>query len=323
MRAARPVASLLALAAIALGAYVPNAVAGGSMQFKPLISGTVHQALFSIAFDGNHGLASGAGGQLMETTDGGNSWKPTAAGLSELSFLGVAIKQDHAIAVGQMGQVIYRAQGQGWTKATSGTDNRLLAVSVNASGLAVAVGGFGTVLKSADGGQTWEKIAPDWITIMPQGEEPHLYVSRVDDKGEITIAGEFGLILHSTDGGASWKTLHKGESSLFAMNIRADGVGYAVGQAGAILKTTDGGAKWTDLPVTTPSILLGVTSNASGQVYATGMHDMLVSTDDGATWSHATNPEITGAWYQGITSTDAQVLAVGHSGQIVRVKLIQ
>lgn len=321
MRAVKPAVSLFAIAAITLGAYAPNVVASGAMQFKPVVQGTAHQAIFSIAMDGNSGVVVGAGGQLMETADGGATWKQTAANVGELSLLGVGIAPGHAIAVGQQGQVFVRDQGKSWTKVESGTDNRLLAVSVNGAGVAVAVGAFGTVLKSADGGRTWEKASPEWVSIMPQGEEPHLYASYVDEKGAMTIAGEFGLILRSVDGGATWKTLHKGDASVFAMQFRADGVGYAVGQAGSILRTKDSGATWTQLPTSTPAILLGVTSSANGQVFVTGMHDMLVSTDDGASWSHASNPEITTAWYQGITSIDSKVLAVGHGGQVVSLKV--
>ena len=321
MRAVKPVVSLFALAAITLGAYAPNVVASGSMQLKPVIKGTAHQALFSIALDGATGVAVGAGGQLMESADGGTTWKQTVANVGELSLLGVGLSQGRAIAVGQMGQVYVREQGKTWSKATSGTENRLISVSVNSTGLAVVVGAFGTVLKSTDGGQNWEKISPEWMKIMPQGEEPHLYVSNVDEKGVITIAGEFGLILRSADGGATWKTLHKSDASVFAMQIRADGVGYAVGQAGSVLRTKDSGATWTQLPTSTPAILLGVTSTANGQVYITGMHDMLVSTDDGTSWNHASNPEITTAWYQGIASSDSKILAVGHAGQVVNVKV--
>lgn len=323
MRAVKPAVSLFAIAAITLGALAPNVVAAGAMQLKPVVTGTVHQALFSIALDGNAGVAVGAGGQLMESADGGKTWKQTTANVGELSLLGVGLSQSHAIAVGQQGQIFVRDQGKGWSKASSGTDNRLLSVSVNANGAAVAVGAFGTVLKSGDGGQNWEKVSPEWIKIMPQGEEPHLYVAHVDEKGVFTIAGEFGLILRSTDAGVTWKTLHKGEASVFAMQVRADGVGYAVGQAGSMLRTTDHGATWTQMQTSTPAILLGVSSTADGKVYVTGMHDMLVSTDDGTTWNHATNPEITTAWYQGITSSDARVLAVGNRGQIVSVKVNQ
>lgn len=321
MRAVKPAISLFAVAAITLGAYAPNVVASGSMQLKPIVTGTAHQALFSIALDGNVGVAVGAGGQLMESADGGNTWKATTANVGELSLLGVGISQGLAIAVGQQGEVFVREQGKSWSKATSGTDNRLLSVAMNNSGLAVAVGAFGTALKSTDSGQTWQQISPEWITIMPQGEEPHLYASHVDEKGVITIAGEFGLILRSADGGTTWKTLHKGDASVFAMQFRADGVGYAVGQAGSILRTTDSGATWTQLPTRTPAILLGVTSTANGQVFVTGMHDMLISTDDGVSWSHASNPEITTAWYQGITSSDSKVLAVGHAGRVVNLKV--
>ena len=208
-----------------------------------------------------------------------------------------------------------------WVKEDSGTDNRLFAVSVNSNGVAVAVGGFGTVLLSGNYGQTWKSVAPDWNRYAEQGEQPHLYDVHVDEKGVIILVGEFGLILRSRDNGASWQALHKGQASLFALELRADGGGYAVGQDGAVLRTADGGATWADVPTDTKAILLGVHSEPSGRVLITGMHDMLYSRNRGVSWSHLGGELIGTSWYQGVANTldGAPMLVVGNAGQILRV----
>jgi photosystem II stability/assembly factor-like uncharacterized protein len=312
---------LLAAASFALVAVGASAAADSPASIATIVSGTAHQALFSIALDDKLGVAAGAGGELLESTDAGASWKAVTPGLTELSLLGVAVRQGRAVAVGQQGLVLVRPQGKAWNKAVSGTSNRLFAVRLNAKGQALAVGAFGTVLKSDDGGEHWQPAAPQWISIMEQGEEPHLYDADIDDDGVFTIVGEFGLILRSSDGGASWKTLHKGEASLFAFNIRPDGVGYAVGQSGAMLRSSDHGNTWEALKLDTTAILLGVCSGADGQVVVTGLHDMLISNDDGKSWRHINSPEITASWYQTVVRPQAapSAFAVGHAGQIIRI----
>ncbi len=300
-----------------LGSAVLAADPPGALQ--AVVSGTPHEALFSIAFYGDVGIAVGAGGAVLESADGGKTWK-SAPPVTEVSLLSTSVDQGAALAVGQLG-VIVRMDGDGkWQKMDSGTQSRLLSVKVNSHGNAVAVGAFGTVLKSDDGGEHWASIAPaNWTDFAEQ--EPHLYIADIDDNGVITIGGEYGLLLRSSDSGAHWQILHKGEASLFSMQLRADGNGYAVGQNGTVLHTADHGASWDEVKVDTGANLLGVCAAADGHVVVTGMHDMLVSSDNGSTWRHEGGEEVLSSWYAGTTSppTGSGILAVGHSGQIVRI----
>jgi len=281
--------------------------------------GTPHEALFSIAFYGDVGIAVGAGGAILESADSGKTWK-SAPPVTELSLLSASVNQGTALAVGQLG-VVARMDGDGkWQKVDSGSQSRLLSVKVNAHGSAVAAGAFGTVLKSDDGGEHWASIAPaNWTDFAEQ--EPHLYIADIDDNGVITIGGEYGLLLRSSDSGAHWQALHKGEASLFSMQLRADGSGYAVGQNGTVLHTADHGARWDEVKVDTSANLLGVCVAADGHVAITGMHDMLLSSDNGSTWRHGVGEEVVSSWYAGTTAppAGAGILAVGHSGQIVRI----
>ena len=307
------------LLALCLG--VAAAAAEPAPPLQPVVSGTVHEALYGIAAHGEAMIAVGAGGAILESGDAGRSWKAAAGVPTSLALLAVAIADGHAIAVGQVGTVLVMDERGAWIKADSGTNARLFGVGVNASGRAVAVGAFGTAVKSEDGGHSWSSIAPDWKSFTASGEQPHLYGAVVDHAGVITVAGEFGLILRSTDGGASWKQLHKGDASLFAIDLHDPAAGFAVGQNGTILRSVDGGVTWTQVESGSSAILLGVRAIGSGRVVVTAMRDLLESRDGGLTWHDIARGEATTSWYQSMATAPQQqeVFAVGHSGQIIRV----
>lgn len=288
---------------------------------KPVVEGTVHDALFAVSFDGSKGLAAGAPGTILETTDGGQKWTPVKNVPTTLALLGVAVKGDHAIAVGQQGLILIRSGGE-WKKVESGSAERLLSVSVNAKGAAVAVGAFGTVLSSTDGGASWTAIKPAWDQYAEAGTEPHMYASAIDDNGSITIAGEFSLILRRDAGTSEWKSLNKGDASLFALFIGSNNIGYAVGQNGTVLRSDNNGDTWTKANAGTNAILLGVHASNDGKVVVTGMREMRYSGDSGQTWAGVTGGGVNTLWYQGIGQPEgsAAPLAVGQAGRILRIE---
>jgi photosystem II stability/assembly factor-like uncharacterized protein len=289
---------------------------------QTVVAGTAHEALFSLVLSGDAGVAVGAAGQLLESADAGKTWRPVTPAPTPLALLAVGIDSGRAIAVGQQGVILTRSESGRWTAVSSGTDARLLAVSLNSAGRIVAGGAFGVVLKSDDGGTHWASIAPKWADYTEQGADPHVYGVKVDMAGTITIDGEFGLILRSNDGGATWQGLRKGDASLFALDLRDDGGGYAVGQNGTVLRTRDGGSTWQPVDIGSTANLLGVASSANGTVYIVGMHELLASADDGRTWQRTTSPERALPWLAGVamTAESTAAVAVGYAGRIVRLE---
>ncbi len=314
-RFVRLTAFMLAAAAAAAMPQVRSSPA-----IAPVVSGTAHQALFAIAVDGSRAMAVGASGAILSSDDSGKNWRVNDNPPTSLSLLGLAMSRQCTLAVGQEG-LILKKTGEKWKTVKSGTDQRLFSVAVNAKGQAAAVGGFGTVLTSSDCGENWSAVSPRWAGYAEDGVEPHIYAVAVDAGGGITIAGEFGLILHSADSGKNWSLLHKGDASIFSLQLRDDGIGYAVGQSGCILRTADHGASWSALDSGSGAILLGVSSAPGGHVVVTGMREMLESGDDGKSWTHLADGDVRTAWYEGIGQSGpaAPVLAVGHSGRIIRV----
>lgn len=280
--------------------------------------GTAHDALFDVAFDGSYGIAVGGGGTVLESSDGGRSWAAGARPDTELALLGVALKGDRRFLVSQSGN-IYRHEGGGWVALESGTDARLFRVALGERGLVVVVGGFGTVLVSQDDGVTWSAPVFDWMEILDDYVEPHLYAAAVVGN-TVTIAGEFGLVLRSPDRGLTWEVVHRGVESIFDFTLDAKGEGLAVGQDGLVLGTSDGGRSWRRLTQLGETNLLGVWRSGP-RAFAAGIRGAYASHDGGQTWKPVTRSDIETGWYQAVASSavrDKPVL-VGHRGRILEM----
>lgn len=312
-------------AALCAGCVTAGAQAseqGGGM-LNVVHQGIVHDALYDVCLDGQSGLAVGLAGTVLSTNDAGLSWQDGSAGVSA-ALLGVSCGKAASLVVGQGGKILRKAGDSDWAKIDSGTDQRLLSVSANESGLAVAVGGFGTVLKSTDGGLTWAPQSFDWEAILNDFLEPHVYDVNVSAEGVITLVGEFDLVLRSADQGETWATVNKGDTSLFAVDFRDTTNGFAVGQDGKVVKTLDGGLTWTVMPVPTSENLLDVWSSGD-QVLVSGIRTLMRSRDDGLNWEVITEGDVTVQWYQalkGVTTSGGadSVVMVGHSGRIISIK---
>lgn len=307
--------------ALAAAALVSGAVGAAPAPVAPVVSGTVHQALFSIALDGKKGYAVGAMGEILHSEDGGASWKPSTPAPTPLALLGVSTSGGRTLAVGQQGLVLSLQTDGSWKKVDSGSKSRLFAVHLNPRGEAVAVGEFGTVLASSDGGQQWRSVAPTWADYTEHGEEPHLYDAAIDDKGTMTVAGEFGLILRSEDAGASWQVLHRGDASIFGLGFDGSGRGFAVGQVGTILRSDEQGRNWTALASGSGANLLSVRPLSHDVIVVSGVRGSLLSQDGGQSWQARTEGPLGGLWFADLAgAADGGVLAVGQAGQMVRLQ---
>ncbi|MGB0955775.1 MAG: WD40/YVTN/BNR-like repeat-containing protein [Panacagrimonas sp.] len=290
-----------------------------------LVEGIAHDALFSIDFDDSarHAVAVGAVATVIESSDGGRTWTRTAAApAGDHALLGIDLRGERRIAVGQSGLVVIKDGADGdWRKVDSGTDQRLLSVSANNKGLAFAVGAFGTVIRSTDGGQSWTPVQIDWTQWMTQAVvEPHMYDARVGEDGQVLLVGEFGTVIRSTDGGESWAQTHRADASLFSIDVGDQGVGMAVGQEGAAIKTTDWGQTWTPVDHGLGANLLGVYFGGDGLVVLAGMREMAISKDGGKRWRRLLDPEILTNWYSAVgPSADGGFVAVGQAGKIVHI----
>jgi photosystem II stability/assembly factor-like uncharacterized protein len=104
-----------------------------------------------------------------------------------------------------------------------------------------AVGNFGSIYHSADGGATWER--------RESGTKSPLFGVDFADATHGWAVGKSALVLRTDDAGRNWKrqkTPIPPEKHLFGIAVIDARTAWAVGDWGAIIATHDGGATWED-----------------------------------------------------------------------------
>ena len=94
----------------------------------------------------------------------------------------------------------------------------------------------GIILRTIDGGNTWESIQVDDIL--------NLHSVIFLDKETGYAVGDYGKIIKTENGGKDWVVQNTGNYILNDVFFIDQNKGYAVGNFSKILKTEDGGATW-------------------------------------------------------------------------------
>jgi photosystem II stability/assembly factor-like uncharacterized protein len=115
------------------------------------------------------------------------------------------------------------------------------------------VGTNGTILHTADGGNTWELqdsglLDPNKNFEMVMAEDIALNRVYFVDPEYGWACGEWGVILRTIDGGKTWELSDTGvDKTLFDVDFVNRSLGIAVGVDGIVIRTTDGGSSWKTL----------------------------------------------------------------------------
>lgn len=294
----------------------------------------LRQNLFSACFkNGNEGWTVGDLGRIFHTTDAGRSWRIHTAG-TKRPFVAVSCVGDKLWVAGQGGQIAHSPDGGlTWQVQPSGTTRNLLDIEFVNGTRGIAVGDFGTLLRTEDGGSTWSKISlPESIELPPdvaevvQPGDVILYNVSFADADRVWIAGEFGVILFSSDGGVTWTQQKSGvETTLFGVSAFDSQRAWAVGMEAVMLATEDGGATWVKQPVEMPKgFILPLYDIAVRGLYgwAVGNSGLLLhSVDSGKTWKAYPIPvHMAGSWFRGVALfPDGRGYIVGSRGLVLSV----
>ena len=170
---------------------------------------------------------------------------------------GVAI-EGRIVVVGQWGHILISDDnGQSWHQVDVPTRATLTAIFFFDRKLGWAVGHDAIILRTYDGGETWERVY-----YAPEEERPLFDVWFRDAEHGFAI-GAYGLLLRTTDGGDTWSSSEVGgkdwteasddfgEWNDFHLNhiARSDtGRLYVAAEAGKIYRSDDDGESWTSLP---------------------------------------------------------------------------
>lgn len=243
---------------------------------------------FNVDFsDSLNGVVVGASGVKLMTHDGGVTWTEnrdiaTYYSLYNVRMLNAAM----GLATGESGTVtVTTDSGKTWTHVNNGQKFTFTKFSFGDSSNGYAIGcagsrGCGIVVKTTDGGASWNEINALWGA---RG------IWFTDANHGIVVAFSDAFI--TTDGGGSWNTYSNvgAGNRLNDCMMRGDSA-WAVGEGGIIAYTSDAGTTWSR-PVS------GVGVTLSSVFFPDELHGTIVgdagtilhSTDGGATWSPQTS----------------------------------
>jgi photosystem II stability/assembly factor-like uncharacterized protein len=127
--------------------------------------------------------------------------------------------------------------------------DNLYAVKSLGADEAWAVGNFGSIYYTRDGGKSWDA--------RESGTKSPLFGIDFADGQNGWIVGKSALILHTTDSGKTWKPQKSAippDKHLFAVRALDTRTAWAVGDWGAIAVTHDGGDTWQDRSLGTATV---------------------------------------------------------------------
>jgi photosystem II stability/assembly factor-like uncharacterized protein len=225
---------------------------------------------------------------------------PTLLALSSLALGSIPLRAEGARARSQIVEDLYDVQlvnaQEGW-----------------------AVGAFGSVYHTIDGGKHWRAqgtpttqhlygvsftdAATGWAvgrsgTIIRTGDggahwvmqqshtSKHLFKVRFLDSREGWAVGDWGVVLQTVDGGVTWQDRSLGEDRvLYAIDFADRDTGWIVGELGSIRHTTDGGRTWARQQAGMEKTLFGLAVLSEDRAWAVGIDGLVVRTvDGGVTW---------------------------------------
>jgi len=204
----------------------------------------------------------------------------------------------------------------------------------------------GPVLKTTDGGATWQTVAG--ITevfsaiqfVTPTRGYMAGYAGRIersDDGGKTWqteryehagevlnslyfvdsehgfAAGGPGLFCRTINGGATWETIDtKRVEDFWAVRFQTPEHGWIVGEDGLILETTDGGRTWTQKKSGTTKALLGLAFTSTGTVVAVGQGGTVLRSEEDGNWNAVASG--TTAALNAVATAENTFRAVGTGG---------
>lgn len=264
--------------------------------------------LLDVARAGNRIVAVGERGHIVHSDDEGKTWRqakvPTRALLTAVHFpetaTGFAVGHDSTILVS-------RDQGETWTiqhsslfansppepSATREPDEEpypeedwdsgdapeereimsregvpLLDVWFGSAQSGIAVGAYGLLMQTADGGKTWV----DRSEAIPNPDGWHLNaVAGVPGSGNILfLAGERGTAYRSIDSGKNFIAIETPSDGSFFGLISTRNALYAFGLQGKVYRSSDLGESWNELDSNVTSGLNDACVSREGIVAITG-----------------------------------------------------
>ncbi len=214
--------------------------------------------------------AVGNNSTVIWSTDRGLTWedhsfatlnksgKEVAINFYGMDFLAYTYSEIYPVVCGDGGKIYKSTDGGGgnwnWQEITTITSNRLNSIGAITADIIIAVGEKGTIIRTSDGGTTWEdKSISDTSIYFNKILISTFYPSF--ERG--WIVGTKGKIYRTSDYGNNWFESFSGtDKDLNDISFRNPDDGIVAGDDGTVRYTSDGGFEWLE-----NTYLSGITSN--------------------------------------------------------------
>jgi len=248
------------------------------------------------------GWAAGHDGVVLHSSDGGKTWLRQLDG-RQLSTL-IAGHYEQQLQAGMPGAETLLKQAQ--DIARDGTALALLGIAFMDEQRGYAVGAFGLLIGTEDGGRSWQPmlqlidnpqglhlnairgqgadlfIAAERGTVFrrerdsgrfqaqPTGYPGSFFDLAVDD-GRVLAYGLRGHAFRSEDGGLNWQEASTGLDSSITAGVPVDGGFVLLSQGGRAIVSADQGRSFTPLPLERADLFAGVAGAGKDQLVAVGL----------------------------------------------------
>ncbi|UXJ55806.1 YCF48-related protein [Pseudomonas citronellolis] len=251
------------------------------------------------------GWAVGHDGVILHTADGGETWTKQLDGRDLLKQL-----TDHFQALAEKGDA-HASQYLDLVKLNfgNGPEQPFLGVWFENELNGYAVGAFGTLVATHDGGKSWES----WIEKIDNPNSFHLN-AIIGIAGQLYIASEQGTVFKLDHTQQRFVALSTGYSGSFFGVVGDQRFLFAHGLRGSAYRSTDGGLSWTRVETGSGAgLVAGVVNSNGALLLASQAGAVLRSDDQGKSFKplDSTHPYL----FAGLSLVDGdRVAIVGMSG---------
>ncbi len=225
------------------------------------------EMLTSLSFiDDKHGWATGHGGVIIHTEDGGENWEVQRESslqnqpLFDIQF----VSKNIGYACGAYDALLKTIDGgKSWSSLSTGVENIYSGLFFHDAENGFLVGEFGSLLKTSDGGESWKQMNIDDY----QGS---LFGITFLSRQKALAYGISGKLIISHDGGENWTDIPSGtEESLSMVAASGDDV-VIVGRSGIILLSNDSAKSFIKKQEPDNYTIAGVAAHSGGGFVGVG-----------------------------------------------------
>lgn len=271
-------------------------------------------------------VAVGQDAAILRRNAGSDSWQKVFDGY-DLTRLQIKALKKHQQALEQaiahpdedadIDELEYQLEETGFNledaeaELESGPNKPLLDIAIS-DGRLFAVGAYGTLLQSDDGGSSWQLQSH----LLDNPSRFHLNAITRSDDGSLVIVGESGLGFTSRDNGNSWTMLDLPYGgSLFGITAQNNtGNLVAFGLQGNLMISRDNGQSWAHRHIDAGASLLGGTVTDSGEVYLVGHGGLVASFPIDAPDALTLRKHPSGAALSAVQVNGSQLILAGQFG---------